>query len=105
MSYPNGRRKRRYFFSRDRSECVAWLAEKRLQKARGMVEQGDDITLMDWLQVWLERYTPNISTSTRTSYQGYVDNHVSASKIALLPLSKITTDELQRYAISLGKSG
>lgn len=105
VSYPDGRKKRRYFFSHDRSECVAWLAEKRLQKARGSFEFGDDITLLAWLLVWLERYTPNIRTSTRTSYLGYVENHISASKIASMPLAKITTDELQRFAISLQKSG
>jgi len=38
---------------------VAWLAEKRLQKARGMIESGDDVTLIELLRVWLGRYTPN----------------------------------------------
>ena len=105
MSYPDGRKKRRYFFNKSRDDCVAWLAEKRLQTARGVVEQGDDITLLEWLWVWLERYTPNIRGSTRTSYQGYVENHISANKLSSLPLTKVTTDVLQKYAIFLEKRG
>lgn len=97
MTYEGGRKKRRYYFSRDRAECLAWLAEMRLKRARGEPIAGSDLTLLDWLRVWLERYTPNIRDSTRTSYQGYVENHLSTSRIAMLPLTKITTDDLQRF--------
>ena len=102
VTYSNGRRKRLYFYSRDRNECVEWLAEKRLQKARGTIECGDDISLLDWLRIWLERYTPNIRDSTRMNYQGYLENYINANKIASLPLAKITTDTLQKFAFFLG---
>ena len=97
LTYQGGRKKRHYYFSRDRSGCLAWLAEMRLKRARGEPIAGSDLTLLDWLRVWLERYTPNIRDSTRTSYLGYVENHISASKIASMPLAKITTDDLQRF--------
>ena len=103
--YPNGRRKRLYFYARDRNICVEWLAEKRLQKARGIIESGDDITLLDWLRVWLERYTPNIRASTRTNYQGYIENYIATEKIATLKLAKVSTDMLQMFAVSLEKTG
>lgn len=105
ITYPDGRKKRAYYYSRDRNKCVEWLAEKRLQKARGTIECSDDITLISWLHVWLERYAPNIRTSTRMNYQGYLDNYISANKIASLPLVKVTTDALQLFAISLRKTG
>ncbi len=97
MIRPDGTRKREYFYSKQRADCVNWLAEMRLKRARGEPIAGSDLTLLDWLRVWLERYTPNIRDSTRTSYLGYVKNHISASKIASMPLAKITTDDLQRF--------
>lgn len=105
MNYANGKRKRIYFYARDRNKCVEWLAEKRLQKACGQVECCDNITLYAWLRIWLERYTPNIRGSTRMNYQGYLDNHIVTSKIASLPLVKVTTGVLQVFAISLRKTG
>ena len=105
LTYPNGKRRRVYFYSHDRTKCVEWLAEKRLQKARGTIESGDDIALIDWLRVWQDRYTPNIRDSTRMNYVGYLENYISSCKISTLPLTKITIDALQKFAISLGKSG
>ena len=105
MTYRNGKRKRLYFFSRNRSECVEWLAEKRLQKARGLIECGDDITLIEWLRVWLDRYTPNIRDSTRTNYHGYIENYIATDKLATLTLTKVSTDVLQMFATSLDKAG
>lgn len=105
VTYPNGNRKRLYYYSRDRSKCVEWLAEKRLQKARGTIESGDDITLIDWLRIWMDRYTPIIRASTRMNYYGYVENYISSNKISSMPLTKITTDVLQQFAISLEQAG
>lgn len=83
---------------------MEWLADKRLQKARGQTESGD-ITLADWLRAWLERYTPNIRDSTRMNYQGYLENYINASKIASLPLNKITTESLQKFIIFCSETG
>ena len=105
MTYPNGRRKRLYFYSRDRNRCVDWLAEKRLQRSRGTKECGDDITLIEWLRVWLGHYTPNLRDSTRMNYVGYVEKHISTNQMACLPLTKITTDLLQIFIISCEKNG
>ena len=76
-----------------------------MQKARGIIESGDDITLLDWLRVWLERYTPNLRDSTRMNYVGYIENYISANKIASLSLARVTTDTLQQFVISLENSG
>lgn len=105
MTYANCKRKRHYYYSRDRNKCVEWLAEKRLQKARGTIESGDDIALLEWLRVWLERYTPNIRVSTRTNYQGYIENYIATDKLATLTLTKVSTDVLQVFASSLEKAG
>lgn len=105
ITYPDGRKKRVYYFSRDRNKCAEWLAEKRLQKARGTIECSDDITLISWLHVWLERYAPNIRDSTRMNYIGYIENHISTNEIAFLPLTKVTTDLLQKFIFSCLKSG
>lgn len=105
ITYPNGRRKRLYYFSRDRNQCVEWLAKKRLQKALGIIESGDDITLIEWLRIWLERYTPNIRASTRTNYHGYIENYIATDKLATLTLTKVSTDVLQMFATSLDKAG
>lgn len=105
MTYPNGKRNRLYYYSRDRTACVTWLSEKRLQKARGTIGSGDDITFIDWLQVWLDCYTPRIRDSTRMNYKGYLENYISTSKMASMPLAKISTDTLQQFIISCEKSG
>ena len=105
ITYPNGKRKRLYYYSRDRNQCVEWLAKKRLQKAHGSIESGDDIVLIEWLRIWLERYTPNIRVSTRTNYQGYIENYIGPDKIATLKLVKVSTDMLQMFAASLEKAG
>lgn len=76
-----------------------------MQKAREQVECCDTITLYAWLRIWLERYTPNIRGSTRMNYQGYLENYINTSKIASLPLAKVTTGVLQVFAISLRKTG
>ncbi len=105
VNYPDGRKKRVYYYSRDRNQCVEWLAKKRLQKAHGSIESGDDIVLIEWLRIWLERYTPNIRVSTRTNYQGYIENYIGPDKIATLKLLKVSTDMLQMFAASLEKAG
>ena len=105
VNYPDGRKKRVYYYSRDRNQCVEWLAKKRLQKAHGSIESGDDIVLIEWLRIWLERYTPNIRVSTRTNYQGYIENYIGPDKIATLKLVKVSTDMLQMFAASLEKAG
>ena len=101
VTYPSGQHKRLSRYSRDRTVCLNWLSEKRVQQSRGQLGSGDDIPLIAWLWVWLERYTPNIRTSTRTSYQGYIQNHISTSKIGNVRLSKLTVDHLQRFANGL----
>lgn len=105
-TYLNGQRKRKYFYSRDRPKCVEWLATKRVQLSQGLIALDSDTPLTDWLWSWLERYTPNIRTSTRTSYCGYIKNHLSVHKIGAIPLGKLTVDVLQRFVneMSTGKS-
>lgn len=105
ITYPDGRKKRLYYYSRDRTKCVEWLAEKRLQKARGQLECGDDTTLSEWLQIWMQRYTPNLRDSTRANYYGYLENYIFTNKMASMPLTKISTDILQRFIISCEKNG
>ena len=104
MNYANGKRKRIYFYARDRNKCVEWLAEKRLQKARGTIESGDVVSLIGWLHIWLERYAPNIRGSTRMNYFGYIENHISTDEIASLPLTQVTTDLLQKFIFSCRQS-
>ena len=84
---------------------MEWLAEKRLQKARGQLECGDDTTLSEWLQIWMQRYTPNLRDSTRANYYGYLENYIFTNKMASMPLTKISTDILQRFIISCEKNG
>ena len=106
VTYPSGHRKRQCFYSRDRTKCLNWLAEKRVQHAHGQLGSGDDITLIAWLYVWLDRYTPNIRLTTRTNYTGYIRNHVEPSKIGNTKLTKLTVDHLQRFAngLSVGEN-
>ena len=105
MIRPDGTRKREYFYSKQRADCVNWQSEMRLKRARGEPIIGSDLSLLAWLRVWLERYTPNIRVSTRTSYAGYINQHIANHAIAAKPLRAVSVDDLQIFAKSLSSPG
>ncbi len=105
ITLPNGKRKRIYFYSDTKKECAGWLAEVRhsVQVGRPILDSG--ILLLDWLRHWLEKYTVNIRDSSRMGYECYIEKHIARHKIAQIPLSKLTTDDLQDFVLFLQKSG
>uniref|UniRef100_UPI00292FB47F tyrosine-type recombinase/integrase n=1 Tax=uncultured Ruminococcus sp. TaxID=165186 RepID=UPI00292FB47F len=64
-----------------------------------------DITLSEWLNIWLTSYAYiKVRPSTYASYQAYINNHI-APYIGGVKLQKLTTEQLQLYFNEKAKNG
>ncbi len=85
-----------------------------LEKLRVAIEEhkGLDIvkagkyTLGQWLDVWYDNYAMvKVRPSSHQSYRGYIDNHINP-RIGNIPLTKVTTLDLQKlykYLLTKGR--
>ena len=104
LRLPTGERKRIYHYSDTRKGCADWLTEMQHKVSVGKPVATADITLTEWVEEWFGKYCINIRDSTRMNYTTYL-THISRHRIGQIPLSKLTTDDLQEFIIFLKDNG
>lgn len=70
--------------------------EKAIQESRGLdIVKAQSYTVGQWLDVWFEYYAKvKVRPSSHKTYQGYIKNHIKP-RIGNVPLTKLTTLDLQ----------
>jgi integrase len=83
-------------------------AEKKLNELLGSFEGGTfveptKVTLIEWLRDWLEKAIkpPVCRPSTYKMFKSIIERHLAASQLALLPLQKLRTTDLERHYATL----
>ena len=62
-------------------------------------------TVGEWMDIWLENYAKvKVRPSPHQTYRGYIDNHIKPD-IGKIPLSELTSLELQKFYKKLLSSG
>lgn len=70
--------------------------EKAIEESRGLdVVKAQSYTVGQWLDVWFEYYAKiKVRPSSHKTYEGYIKNHIKPH-IGSIPLTKLTTLDLQ----------
>lgn len=70
--------------------------EKAIEESRGLdIVKAQSYTVGQWLDVWFEYYAKvKVRPSSHKTYQGYIKNHIKPH-IGNIPLTKLTTLDLQ----------
>lgn len=105
LPQPDGTKKRIFKYARTRKEIVGWLTEIRHDLKSGKPVWNTGMTLNDWLDHWFQTYCVDIRESTRMNYHTYIYRHVHEHSIGMIPLQKLTTDDLQEFINFLNQSG
>ena len=71
--------------------------EKAIEESRGLdIVKAQSYTVGQWMDVWYEYYAQiKVRPSSHKTYEGYIKNHIKPS-IGNIPLTKLTTLDLQR---------
>ena len=71
--------------------------KKAIGEAKGLdVAKAESYTVGQWMDVWYEYYAKiKVRPSSHKTYEGYIKNHIKPS-IGNIPLTKLTTLDLQR---------
>jgi integrase len=77
-------------------------AETKLTELLGAADGGTfvepaKVTLITWLREWLTASTPQWQPATYVRYRGIVENYISKSTIADLPLQRLRPSHLEAY--------
>ena len=71
--------------------------KKAIEETKGLdVAKAESYTVGQWMDVWYEYYAKiKVRPSSHKTYEGYIKNHIKPS-IGTIPLTKLTTLDLQR---------
>ncbi len=72
--------------------------KKAIEETAGLdVIKAEKYTLGQWMDIWFENYAKvKIRPSSHQTYRGYIDNHIKPH-IGKIPLSKLSSLELQKF--------
>ena len=74
---PDGKRKVRSVYSKDRAACAEKLRTLQAEVDAGLVTTGPTTTVAEWLDYWLDEvHRDNIRPGTRTDYRRIIKNHI-----------------------------
>ncbi len=87
------------------AEVKAKLA-RAIEDSKGLdIVKAGQYTVGQWMDVWFENYAKiKVRPSSHKTYKGYIENHIKPS-IGKIPLSKLTTLEVQTLYRKLLTSG
>lgn len=97
-----GKQTMKSFYGRTRKEAKekmeAFLEEK--EEARQIFaplpDNGNDLFLSDWLEIWYKDYLAKVKVSTKCNYRSIIDNHISPV-LGGYPLSKLRAPVIQNF--------
>lgn len=100
-----GKQIQKSIYGKTRSEVSQKLNEIILSLNNGTYISDNNITLSEWLRLWLKDYASlTIRPSTYSSYVGYIDNHISP-EIGGIKLKTLTTEKIQLFFNEKYKKG
>ena len=72
--------------------------KKAIEETAGLdVVKAEKYTLGQWMDIWFENYAKvKVRPSSHQTYRGYIDNHIKPN-IGKIPLSKLSSLELQKF--------
>lgn len=93
----NGRQVQKSIYGKTRSEVSAKMNEILGQINTDSYIPPSEITVSEWTKTWLQTYAKtNLRPSSYASCEGHVFNHI-IPHIGDIKLSKLTTDNIQRF--------
>ena len=91
--------------ARTQKECKEKLKQAIEDTAGLDLAKADQYTVGQWLDVWFENYAKlKVRPSSHQTYRGYIDNHIKPN-IGHIPLSKLTSLDLQKLYKKLLSGG
>lgn len=94
---PEGKAIYRNVLGKTQAEVVEKL-RRAIEETKGLdVAKAGQYTLGQWMQVWYENYaTIKVWPSSHATYRGIIKNHIDPA-IGDIPLTKLTTLDLQKF--------
>lgn len=93
-----GKKKRPGVYGKTREEVKKKLTELMADHQKGINIAPDKITLSAWIDQWLNDYIKNtVRQGTWEGYETYYRNHIKDAEIGKKILSKLTTNDLQKF--------
>ena len=94
---PEGKAIYRNVLGKTQAEVVEKL-RKAIEETKGLdVAKAGQYTLGQWMRVWYENYaTIKVRPSSHATYRGIIKNHIDPA-IGNIPLTKLTTLDLQKF--------
>ena len=91
--------------AKTQKECKEKL-QKAIEDTAGLdLAKAGQYTVGQWLDVWFENYAKlKVRPSSHQTYRGYIDNHIKPN-IGHIPLSKLTSLDLQKLYKKLLSGG
>ena len=91
--------------AKTQKECKEKLKQAIEDTAGLDLAKAGQYTVGQWLDVWFENYAKlKVRPSSHQTYQGYIDNHIKPN-IGHIPLSKLTSLDLQKLYKKLLSGG
>lgn len=101
----NGKQAQKSIYGKTRSEVSAKMNDIISQLNTNTYICPNKITVSDWMETWLQTYAKaNLRPSSYTSCEGHIYNHIDPH-IGNIQLSKLTTDNIQRFYNDEFKNG
>ena len=94
---PEGKAIYRNVLGKTQAEVVEKL-RKAIEETKGLdVAKAGQYTMGQWMRVWYENYaTIKVRPSSHATYRGIIKNHIDPA-IGNIPLTKLTTLDLQKF--------
>lgn len=90
----DGKPKYRYLYGKTQKEALQKLTELKITLNMGVDIAQGDITVEEWLKVWMATYKKKLKPTTKTSYDNNIRLHINP-RIGHMRLNKLQTGHIQ----------
>ena len=90
----NGKAKYSYMYANTQQAVIEKMNDLKLSLNMGIDVAKGDITVEQWLKVWMEKYKQNLKPTTKTSYYNNIRLHINPF-IGGVRLNKLETGQIQ----------
>jgi len=96
--------KRRSFYGRSQEVVKEKLDKARSELRNNSFIEPSDMSIKNWLEIWIDTYTTHIKDSTRNEYRKIIEQRI-LPRLGDKKLQKLSQDDVQRFINELFKSG
>lgn len=93
----DGKYKRKTVYGKTQKEVKEKMEQIKADCRQGKVIETSDMTLEQWMEIWIKDYKPDLKITTRENYECYIDIYIKGSELGKIPLNKLKTSHLQRF--------